>query len=80
MPDQRLVEIYRARDNIHAHLIRSALDDAGIRAEITGESLQGALGEIPFGWPTAPRILVAEADAPRAREIIDRLEDSAPPA
>ena len=66
----RLVEAYRAADVAEAHLIRLALEDAGIHSQIDGEALQGS--EYPLGWSTAPRILVAESLVAPAREIIGR--------
>lgn len=79
MSDDRLVEIFRARDNFEARLLTAALEDVGIRAHVSGEQLQGILAAVPFGWSTAPRILVFEADAPRARAILDDLEESRRP-
>ena len=66
--DTRLVEAYRAADVAEAHVIRLALEDAGIHSQIDGEALQGS--EYPLGWSTAPRILVAESLVAPAREII----------
>ena len=66
--DTRLVEAYRAADVAEAHMIRLALEDAGIHSRIDGEALQGS--EYPLGWSTAPKILVAESLVAPAREII----------
>ena len=74
MNARRLAEVYRAKDSAQAHLLKSALEDAGIRALVEGDLLQGALGEIPVGWSTAPRIMVEDSDAPKAREILARLD------
>lgn len=75
----RLVEVYRAKDGIQAHLLTSALEGAGIRAVVEGDLLEGGMGEIPCGWPTAPRIMVEEADVPRARDLLAELERPARP-
>ncbi|MGE3313816.1 MAG: DUF2007 domain-containing protein [Planctomycetaceae bacterium] len=75
MSDQNLVEVFRARNAVEAHIVKSALEDAGIRARVTGEMLQGVLGEIPTGWATAPQVLVFEDDAARARELIQEQEE-----
>jgi hypothetical protein len=56
------VELYRARGPDEAHALRAHLDAAGIPARVDGELLSGVVGEVPFGWVTAPRLLV-----PRAR-------------
>jgi hypothetical protein len=74
MIERRLVEVYRAKDNFQAHLVRSSLEGAGIQAFVEGDLLQGALGGIPVGWSTAPRIMVEEHHAKKAREILERFE------
>ena len=78
MVEQNLVEVYRARNTPAAYLLKGELEEAGIRAVIEGELLQGALGEIPMGWSTSPRILVESRDVPEACEIIRRSEKSSP--
>ena len=77
MNDRKLVEVYRAAHSPQAHLLKSTLEDAGIRAIVEGDLLQGGLGEIPAGWPTAPRLMVEESDAAAAREILKQLERAA---
>jgi hypothetical protein len=72
--DPHLVEIYRAKNLPQAHMIRIALEEAGIQVQIEGELLQAAVGELPIGWVTAPRILVDESQIPSAQEIIDRVD------
>jgi hypothetical protein len=79
MSEGRLVEVYRAKDGPQAHLLKSALEQAGIRALVEGDLLQGAVGELPAGWSSAPRILVQEADAARARALLERWEGSGQP-
>src|SRR5262249_10856767 len=54
-----------------AHAIRIALEEAGIAVQLEGELLQGAVGDLPIGWPTAPRILVEESRVRAARDIIE---------
>src|SRR5438874_13812818 len=72
--DPKLVEVYRPRNLPEAHAIRIALEEAGIRVQIDNELLQGAVGELPMGWATAPRILVPEPQATEARTIMGRTE------
>jgi ribosomal protein L40E len=72
--DPKFVEVYRARNLPEAHLMRMALEESGIRVRIEGELLQGAVGELPIGWVTAPRILVEESQIAEARQIIEKLE------
>ena len=68
-PDDR-VEVYRAPGLPEAHAIRLALEREGIPAEIDNEFLQGAVGELPMGWSTAPRILVAPAHEVAAADLV----------
>ena len=74
MTTENLIEVYCAKDGPQAHLLKAALEDAGISARVEGDQLQSALGELPLGWPTAPRILVLESDAEKARKILEQLE------
>lgn len=66
MSTEELVEIYRAGSSVQAHLIASALEDEGIKAVI--------VDEIPVYLPATPGIMVAEADAARARELVKQFE------
>jgi hypothetical protein len=66
----KFVEVYRARNLAQAHAIRLALEAAEIPVQIQGELLQGAMGELPLGWNTAPRIEVEESQVEAARAII----------
>lgn len=68
--DERIVEVYRAKNSIQAHLFATELNNAGIECQVVGDQLEGAIGEIPLGWSTAPQILVKESDAPRARSLL----------
>ncbi len=70
----KLVEVYHPKDSIEAHLLSAALNDAGIVTCIEGEEIQGIVGESPPGWMSAPRILVSDAQAGTARELLARLE------
>ncbi|MCY7354705.1 MAG: DUF2007 domain-containing protein [Lysobacter sp.] len=60
--------VYEAGNVIDAHLVRHALEHAGIPAFVRGEALLGAIGELPvFGmiavcvptvcWPDAQAVL-----------------------
>lgn len=74
MHEQNLVEVYRAKNSPAAHLLKAALEDAGITAVVEGDLLQGALGEVPLGWSSAPKVLVESGDVSKAREIIRQIE------
>ncbi len=73
MPDTRFVEIYRAENDIAAHLIRGSLESAGIPTQVTEESYAALRGLNPIWW-ASPRILVAEAHAEEAAAIIREIE------
>jgi hypothetical protein len=74
MSDRELVEVFRAKDSPQAHMLRAALEAAGIEAAVHGDLLEPAWGELDVGWSGAPRIMVASHEAARAREIIARAE------
>jgi hypothetical protein len=74
MDESQLVEVYRAKDAIEANMIKGALEEAGIRVRVEGESLQGTIGVgAPWGWVSFPRIIVFENDAARANAILCEL-------
>ena len=73
MPDapDDLVELYRARGADEAHALAAELAEAGVLARIENELLQGVVGEVPGGWVTAPRVLVARQHLNAARAALD---------
>jgi membrane protease YdiL (CAAX protease family) len=79
-PPGDLVELYRTRGLPEAHAVRGLLETAGISVRIENEFLQGALGDLPLGWTTAPRILVPRADEAVARATLDEFLREAAPA
>jgi Flp pilus assembly protein TadB len=67
--------------------VKTVLKKAGIDARVVGEMLQAALGELPMGPATSPRVWVPRKDETRARAVIaeweqqrseDRTEERAP--
>jgi|AntDeeMinimDraft_5_1070356.scaffolds.fasta_scaffold35291_1 hypothetical protein len=67
-----MVPLYTADSAIDAHLLEGLLAQAGIRAYIVGEFLQGAMGELP---PTGlVQVLVEEDDLPAALETLEAFE------
>ena len=70
MDAEGVVEVYWAADAPQAHLVKTVLKKAGIDARVVGEMLQAALGELPMGPATSPRIWVPRKDEARARAII----------
>lgn len=72
----KFVEAYRAAHPIQAHALRMALEEAGIRVIIENEALQGAIGDVPPGWSSAPRLMVEESQLATARAIINQTDHS----
>lgn len=76
MIPERQAVIYTAAREQQAQLLKNLLADAGIEAVLLNDALQGAVGDLPFGWTTAVRVAVREGDAGAARELavqFDRL-------
>ena len=63
--------IYQTNNLFDAHLVKHALEDAGIPAFVFGESLLGAGGELPlFGLL---RVCVPDSAKPEAEDIVAAL-------
>ncbi len=77
--DRKFVEAYRAAHSIQAHAIELALEESGIQVVIENEALQDAIGGIPAGWPSSPRLLVEESQVATARTIIRQTDPSEQP-
>lgn len=73
-PENRFVEIVRARSAMEAHAIRILLQEHGFDVRIDGEALLGALGGLPIGWETSPRVLVPAGEATAALEVIETVK------
>lgn len=69
-----LVVIYTAANAVQAHLLRAALADAGIQAQVTNDALQVAGGELPLGWTTAPRVVVPREHEAEARRLAEQYD------
>jgi hypothetical protein len=78
METEDLVEVYRAKSSVQAHMMVSELEDAGIKAMVDGDNLQSGLGVDALGWSAAPRILVAASNEGRARGILKRFDPGKP--
>lgn len=70
--------VYEAANLIDAHLVRHALEDAGLPVYLRGEALIGGMGELPMFGVVA--VCVPEAALPAAREIVQALPIAAAPA
>jgi hypothetical protein len=60
--------VYRASNTLESHIILNLLRQAGIEGHISGEYLQGAMGELPA--VDLVRIMVHEDDYDEALAII----------
>lgn len=64
--------VYVAQHSIDAHVVRGMLENHGISAIVTGDYLQGGLGELPaFGMI---EVRVDDEEADEARRIVQRFE------
>jgi len=68
--------LYQAGSAIEAHMLVDLLKQQGLSAEIHGEHLQGAIGELPAAGLV--RLVVDEPDYAAAREVIERWETAQP--
>jgi hypothetical protein len=60
--------VYRAANSLEAHIVLNLLRQAGIEGHISGEYLQGAMGELPA--VDLVRVMVHEGDYDEALDII----------
>ncbi|GGZ67077.1 hypothetical protein GCM10008101_21560 [Lysobacter xinjiangensis] len=68
--------VYDAANLIDAHLVRHALEDAGIPVFIRGEALAGGMGELPIHGMM--QVCVPEAAWPEADAIVKALDLGTP--
>lgn len=64
--------VYNAANLIDAHLVRHALEQAGIPAFVRGEALLGGIGELPPVGLVS--VAVPESAWEQARGVVDRLD------
>jgi hypothetical protein len=69
--------VYESALAVDAHMICDLLARTGIPAQVMGEYLQGAAGELPVGGLV--RVVVPDPHEAEARRIIDDWERAAPP-
>jgi len=70
-----LTPVFEALNSLEAHLVKIRLIGEGIEAQVGGDYLQGAMGELPaLGFL---KVWVEDRDAPRAKAIIARMNDPA---
>ena len=64
-----MITVLHALNSLEAHFIKGLLESEGITANIIGEYLQGAIGELPATGLI--RVVVDDNDYQQAAEIID---------
>ncbi|HEY4560691.1 MAG TPA: DUF2007 domain-containing protein [Lysobacter sp.] len=68
--------VYDAANLIDAHLVRHALEDAGIPVFIRGEALTGGMGELPIHGMV--QVCVPELVWPQADAVVKSLDLGTP--
>lgn len=68
--------VYEAANVIDAHLVRQALEHAGVPAWVRGEALTGGMGELGVFGLVA--VMVPDDCAITAREVVDALQLGVP--
>ena len=68
--------IYRAATLNQANLLKNLLADEGIEARVTNAALQNAAGDLPYGGPIEPRVVVDSRNAEVARSIALEFEET----
>ena len=66
--------IYEAATALEAHMILNLLEQEGLKGRVDGDYLQGGIGELQAVGLV--RVLVAEADIPKAKELIKAWDES----
>lgn len=70
-----LVKLFSAEDHIEAHLLRHMLEQQRIPVFITGEYLEGAVGELPAGGGLVD-VWVLDDFLADAQDVLDDFLDS----
>jgi len=65
----RLITIYRAANSSEAHVLKHLIEAQGIKVTIFGESLSGAVGELPADV-LQPELKILDKDSEPAKKII----------
>lgn len=73
----KLHKVYTAFDSIQAHLVKILLQGEDIQCQVSGDYLQGAMGELPAVGMLD--VMVDESDLQRAQRIIREWETADDP-
>jgi hypothetical protein len=71
--NEKLVSVYTASTPGQADIARMALEEAGIQAAVTNDSLHGVHGFATVGAHALPNVLVSEHDVEAAKKILAEL-------
>jgi hypothetical protein len=63
-------QIYSARDEAEAEMVKNALEDAEIESVVQGGALSAVLGAIPVNRETLPSVWVRDQDVDRAAQAL----------
>jgi hypothetical protein len=63
-------QIYSARDEVDAELVKNALTDGGIESVVQSGGLSIVLGAIPVTESTLPSVWVRDQDVERAKKVL----------
>jgi hypothetical protein len=69
-----LEKVFVGRNTMESHFVRGLLEAEGIRAEVLGEMLDVARGDIPFTADSQPAVWVCRDEAARARGVVAEYE------
>lgn len=61
--------VYSAKNSTVAHFMKIVLEAEGIDAQVMGDALQGALGDLP-AFDVEPKLWVRITDYDRARQVV----------
>lgn len=64
--------LYEAANALEAHMLADLLKQEGLQAQVLGEHLQGAVGELPAGGFV--RLLIPDEQYGAARAVVERWE------
>lgn len=68
--------LYEAANLVEAHMLADLLKQEGLQTHVQGEYLQGGVGELQAN--ALVRLMIDEADYPRARAVVDAWDAAQP--
>jgi len=73
MPGEPTI-IYSADSVQQAYLLKGLLEEQGIFARVVNDAIQIAGGDLPLGWTSAAKVVVADQDAAAARQLAEQFD------